>query len=71
MNLLTISDVMNKLQMKRTSFYELRKKGNFPEPINITGNARGQRWLEEDIDNFLLSQKTICFEEKEYNDATM
>lgn len=67
MKLLTISDVLERLLIKRTAFYELRKKGIFPNPINVTGSQKGQRWLEEDVDNFVLSKrKAYLLDKKEY-----
>lgn len=67
MKLLTISDVLKMLLIKRTAFYQLRKKGLFPEPINITGGHKGMRWLEEDVKQFILSnRKVYLLDNEEY-----
>lgn len=65
MKLLTISDVLERLLIKRTAFYELRKKGIFPNPINVTGSQKGQRWLEEDVERFVLSRRKVYLFNKE------
>lgn len=59
MKLLTISDILERLMIKRTTFYELRKKGIFPKAINVTGSHKGQRWLEEDVEKFILSRRKV------------
>lgn len=51
--LLKLSDVLERLKIKRTSFYYLRKSGAFPEPIYITNSSKSMRWREEDVEYFL------------------
>lgn len=60
MNLLTINDVLKKLQIKRTTFYYLRQCGAFPPAsVNVTGTFKGMRWTEDDVDEYLQARQNF------------
>lgn len=54
--LLNSSEVMNILGIGRTSFWALRKEGNFPDAVDSV--LRDLQWRESDIQNWLDRLKT-------------
>lgn len=57
--LLTINKVLELLQIKRSTFYYLRKNGAFPKPVFITGGQKSQRWIEEDVLEFIAARDKL------------
>ena len=48
--MLTVEDLVEKLQLSRQTLYRLRKKGILPPPIKVGSSLR---WRVEDIDAWL------------------
>jgi len=55
MHTLTISDLEQKLQVKRSFIYAAIASGQFPRPLKL---GRASRWLESDIDRWLNERAT-------------
>ncbi len=60
--LLRRKDVENAVGLKRSSIYELMKKGEFPRPIRIGQKAVG--WLEHEVDDWLNERVRLSREVK-------
>lgn len=60
MKLLSISEILEILQIKRTTFYYLRKSGAFPAVISVTGSQRNQRWRKEYVEEFIEAKQNIA-----------
>lgn len=60
MKLLSISEVLEILQIKRTTFYYLRKSGAFPAAISVTGSQRNQRWRKDDVEEFIEAKRNLA-----------
>ena len=60
MKLLSISEILEILQIKRTTFYLLRKSGAFPAAISVTGSQRNQRWRKEDVEEFIEAKRNLA-----------
>lgn len=58
--LLSIAEILEILQIKRTTFYYLRKSGAFPAAISITGSQRNQRWRKEDVEEFIEAKRNLA-----------
>ena len=56
--LLTIKEVMAKIRLSRSTIDRLRREGAFPEPIYI--RLRCMRWLESDVDDWIVGRKSNC-----------
>lgn len=54
--LLTVDDVLQTLGISRTTLWEMRRRGEFPEAVRL--GARALRWRREDIDNWLADRPT-------------
>lgn len=59
MKLLSISEILEILQIKRTTFYYL-KSGAFPAAISITGSQRTQKWRQEDVEEFIEAKRNLA-----------
>lgn len=57
--LLSIAEILEILQIKRTTFYYLRKSGAFPAAISITGSQRTQKWRQEDVEEFIEARRNF------------
>ena len=53
MKLLRLTDVMDRVGLKKSKIYELIKGGNFPEQIKICGAST---WLDTEIDKWIMEQ---------------
>jgi prophage regulatory protein len=53
--MLTMSQVVNKVGLKRTKIYQLIASGDFPQSYSI-GGGRAMRFVESQIDQWLLDQ---------------
>jgi prophage regulatory protein len=60
--LLRRKDVENAVGLKRSSIYELMKKGEFPRPIRIGLKAVG--WLEHEVEDWLTERVRMSREVK-------
>ncbi len=60
MKLLSISEILKILQVKRTTFYYLRKSGAFSATISVTGSQRNQRWRKEDVEEFIEAKQNVA-----------
>ena len=60
--LLRRKDVENAVGLKRSSIYELMKKGEFPRPIRIGLKAVG--WLEHEVNDWLNERVRMSREVK-------
>ncbi len=58
--LLSIAEILEILQIKRTTFYYLRKSGAFPAAISVTGSQRNQRWRKEDVEEFIEAKRNLA-----------
>ena len=54
--LLSIDGLQRKLGLSRTALWTLRRTPGFPVPIVIGDSGRGKRFIEAEIDAWLLSQ---------------
>lgn len=57
-DVLSISDVIDYLQICRTTFYMVRKAKNFPKGFSLTG-TRDCKWRFKEIKEWLEKQKEI------------
>lgn len=62
--LLSISEILEILQIKKTTFYYLRKSGAFPAAISVTKSQRNQRWRQEDVEEFIEARKNVAAMQK-------
>ena len=53
--LLTLADVKARLGISRTMIYRLMGQGRFPKPLKL--GDRSNRWLESEIEDWLLSRE--------------
>ena len=53
--MLTMSQVVNKVGLKRTKIYQLIASGEFPHSVPI-GGGRAVRFVQSEIDQWLLDQ---------------
>jgi len=49
--LLKINEVLTLLKISKATLYKMIAKGQFPAPKKI---GKSSRWLEEDIENFVV-----------------
>lgn len=54
MKILSISDVVVRTNLSRSTIYELCKKGNFPKQIPLTPRRVG--WIEEMVDGWIRAK---------------
>ena len=54
-NLLTITDVMNRVNLSRSMIYQLLKHDNFPKPKKI---GRSVRWSSKQIDEWIEGRES-------------
>lgn len=63
MNLLTVKQVIDKLNCSRSFLWTLRKKDpTFPKPFAIglgEERTRGSRWVEAELDQWLLTRQQL------------
>jgi prophage regulatory protein len=52
---LRIKQVEEKLGIKRSTIYELMRKGLLPQPIKIGGSSI---WIESEVDQAMIAQAT-------------
>lgn len=62
LKILTTTEVMNILGVKSTTFIKMRKEHNFPQPIPLT--AKGHRYFESDIENWLIERQRELIEKE-------
>lgn len=58
--LLMATAVIEKLGLKRTTFFDLVRKGRFPAAVDVGGGYR--RWRECDVDEWLKNLPTHASE---------
>lgn len=51
--LISLTEVMNRVALKRTSIYELIKTQGFPAPVKI---QRASRWVDIEISDWIRAQ---------------
>ena len=51
--LLGLREVMRMTGLSRSSIYDLRARGRFPQPVRVTEYA--VRWIEEEVLDFIAS----------------
>lgn len=51
--LISLTEVMNRVALKRTSIYELIKARDFPAPVKI---QRASRWVDVEISDWIRAQ---------------
>ena len=54
--LLSLDELQRKLGVSRTQVWTLRRTPGFPAPILIGSVSRGKRFIESEIDAWLLAQ---------------
>jgi prophage regulatory protein len=42
--------------LSRSTIYERMKKGTFPRPIRLGGQARAVGWLESEVESWIVTQ---------------
>lgn len=52
--LLGLREVMRMTGLSRSSIYDLRARGRFPQPVRVTEYA--VRWIEEEVLDFIASR---------------
>lgn len=62
LKILTTKEVMNILGVKATTFIKIKKEHNFPQPIPLT--AKGHRYFESDIENWLIERQRELIEKE-------
>lgn len=60
LKLLSISEILEILQVKIITFYLLRKSGAFPAAISVAGSQRNQRWRIDDVEEFIESKRNLA-----------
>lgn len=60
MQLLKIHTVLERCAISRATLYREIKKGNFPEPVSLTGNGRAVAWRKEDIDQWIIERAPVA-----------
>lgn len=55
MRLLTMKNIIEITGLSKTTIKRLELQGEFPTRVNIT--KRGVRWLEEDLESWLLGKR--------------
>lgn len=53
--LISLTDVMDRVALKRTSIYQLVKTKDFPAPVKI---QRASRWVDQEITAWIREQMT-------------
>lgn len=51
LRILRLSEVEQKVGLKKTQIYDLMSKGRFPKSVKLTEHATG--WLEHEVDAFI------------------
>ena len=51
--ILRLPEVLARVGVKKTSLYDLIKKGLFPKARKLMANSRSVGWLEEEVDNYV------------------
>lgn len=54
MRAITISELVNKVSLGRSTIYRLIDEGKFPKPFQLVPNRNA--WIEEDIDRWLAEK---------------
>jgi prophage regulatory protein len=54
-SILRLREVLRRLSISRSAFYQLVKSGKFSRPINL-GGARSVGWLESDVTSYIESR---------------
>ena len=52
--ILRLPDVLNRIGLKRTAFYDRVKRGEFPPPIQLGPNSVG--WTEGDVEAWITER---------------
>lgn len=53
-NLLRLPQVMERTSLRRSTIYEMMKRGEFPRPIKAS--ARSNAWLPTEVDKFIADR---------------
>ena len=53
MRLLSLQSLLKKLDCGRTALYHMRRRPDFPRPVNV---GAGDRWREDEIDAWLSAE---------------
>ena len=56
-NLLFVEDVLRRLRIGRTQFWQLRRRGDFPPPCRM---GRPLRWRELDVEQWINERAEGC-----------
>lgn len=51
-----MSDVVQKVDLSRSTIYELISQSKFPKPFKLINGGRAAGWLESTIDGYLASR---------------
>lgn len=57
--ILKIQEVLHRCSISRSSLYRLIFKGHFPSQLRLSPEGRSVGWLEEDIEGWISSRKSI------------
>lgn len=57
--ILKIQEVLHRCSISRSSLYRLISKGHFPSQLRLSPEGRSVGWLEEDIEGWISSRKSI------------
>ncbi|EAA9288292.1 AlpA family phage regulatory protein [Salmonella enterica] len=57
--ILKIQEVLHRCSISRASLYRLISKGHFPSQLRLAPEGRSVGWLEEDIEGWISSRKSI------------
>ncbi|MFO3740517.1 AlpA family transcriptional regulator [Raoultella ornithinolytica] len=57
--ILKIQEVLHHCSISRSSLYRLISKGHFPSQLRLSPEGRSVGWLEEDIEGWISSRKSI------------
>ena len=58
MNLLKLTDVLNRLAVSRPTLYRWIKEGHFPKPIKLADNGAA-RWTEEEVEEWIAERNAL------------
>lgn len=58
-NLLLVGDVLRRLRIGRTQFWQLRQRGDFPPPCRM---GRPLRWRERDVEQWIIERAEVKYD---------
>jgi prophage regulatory protein len=54
---LRMKDLPQKIGLRPSTIYGLIAKGNFPKPFKFTAGGRAAGWLEQTVDEWLVTRE--------------